>query len=69
LEEKSGGDPFGNNGRGGVFADVDHLGAGVGLHPSIGESDGVKFPYRTIPLQDAGGVLPGDRGAHFHLRP
>src|SRR5690606_18094119 len=53
----------------GALADVDHLGAGVGLLAVVGERDRVELAGRIVAEQHAGRVLPGDRGAGFDLGP
>ena len=53
----------------GVLADVDHLGAGVGLLVMIGERHRVEFADRVVADQQAARIFPGDGGAGFHLRP
>src|SRR5262249_24398568 len=53
----------------GVLPDVYHLGAGVGLLPIIGQSDGVELADRVVADQQAARVLPGDRAAGLDLRP
>src|SRR5207247_9573292 len=62
-------DAFGDNGAAGVFADVDHFGAGVGLLIIVGHRDRIKFADRIIAEQNAAWIFPGDRGAGFDLRP
>ncbi len=52
-----------------VLADVDHLGAGVGLLVVVGQRDRVELADRVVALQDAAGVLPGDRRAGLDLGP
>ena len=53
----------------GVLADVDHLGAGVGLLVVIGERHRVEFADRVVADQQAARIFPGDGGAGLHLRP
>src|SRR3546814_9125660 len=52
-----------------VLAEVDHLGAGVGLLIVVGDGDGVELAHRVVALQDAARVLPGDRRAGLDLGP
>ena len=53
----------------GVLADVDHLGAGVGLLEMIRQRNGVKLADAVVALQNAAGIFPGDRRAGLHLGP
>jgi hypothetical protein len=53
----------------GVLADVDHLGAGVGLLVIVGQRHRVELAHRVVAQQDAARVFPGDRRAGLHLRP
>ena len=62
-------DSLGDDGAAGVLAQVDHLGAGVGLLALGGEGHGVEFADGIVALQDAAGVLPGDGRAGFDLGP
>src|SRR5207245_3229328 len=62
-------DPLGDDRAAGVLADVDHLGAGVGLLAVVGDSHRVELADRVVPLQDAGRILPGDRRPGLALRP
>src|ERR1035438_8873889 len=62
-------DALGDDGAGGVLADVDHFGARVGLLVMIGERHRVKFADRVVADQQAAWIFPGDGGAGFHLRP
>ena len=64
-----GGNPFGDDTRFGVFADVDHLGAGIGLHVTVGQCHRVELALGVVALQNTAGILPGDGGTGFHLRP
>ena len=52
-----------------VVADVDHLRAGIGLHPVVRQRDGVKLADRIFALEDAARILPRDRRARLDLRP
>src|SRR5439155_16805515 len=65
----AGADALGDDGRAAVLADVDHLGAGVGLLAVVGEGDGVEFADAGFALEDAGRVFPGDGGAGLDLGP
>ena len=48
----SGRDPFRDNGRFGVFTDVDHLGACIGLLMTTGQGHGVEFADRVVATQN-----------------
>src|SRR5207302_7563736 len=65
----AGGDALGHDGALGVLAQVDHLGAGVGLLLVVGQGDRVELAHRIIALQDAARVFPGDRRAGLDLGP
>src|SRR6185437_3822625 len=65
----AGADALGDDLRLGVLADVDHLGAGVGLLVMMGQRHRVELAHRTVAAQYHAGVLPGDRRAGFHLGP
>ena len=65
----SGGDPFRDDGRAGVLADMDHFGAGVRLLMAAGQRHRKEFADRVIAAQDAAGVFPGDGRAGFRLGP
>lgn len=65
----SGGNPFGNNFGAGVLADVNHLGAGVGLLVIVGQGNGIKFASRIVSLQNARRIFPGNRRTGFNLCP
>ena len=54
------GDSLGDDGAAGVFADVDHLGAGIRLLAMVGERHRVELTDGLVSLQDAARVLPGD---------
>ena len=53
----------------GVLAQVDHLGAGIGLLAAVGDRHRVEFTDRIVALQHAGRVFPGDRRASLDLGP
>ena len=53
----------------GVFANVDHLGAGIGLHVPVGEGYAVEFSHGVVAQQHAARVFPGDGGTGLYLRP
>src|SRR3546814_17029361 len=53
----------------GALADVDHLGAGVGLLAVVGEHDRVELAGRVVAQQHAARVFPGDRRAGLDLGP
>ena len=63
------GDTLGHDGAAGIAADVDHLGAGVGLLLAACDRDGIKFAHRIVTAQDAAGVFPGDGRTGLHLGP
>ena len=65
----AGGDALGDDRALRVLADVDHLGAGVGLLVVVGDGHRVELADRVVALQDAARVLPGDGGAGLHLGP
>ena len=62
-------DSLGHDGAARVLADVDHLRAGVGLLPIVGQGDGIELAHRILAAQHAAGVLPGNRRAGFDLGP
>ena len=62
-------DPLGDDARFGVLAQMDHLGAGVGLLHVVGDGDRVELTLTVIPTQDAGRVFPRHRRAGFDLCP
>src|SRR3546814_788573 len=53
----------------GALADVDHLGAGVGLLAVVGERDRVELAGRVVAQQHAARVFPGDRRTGLDLGP
>jgi hypothetical protein len=53
----------------GVFPEVDHLGAGVGLLFVVGQRHRVELADRVVAEQHAGRILPGDRRAGLDLGP
>ncbi len=65
----TGRDRLGDDGAAGVLADVDHLGAGVGLLVVGGEGDRVELADRVVALKDYAGVLPGYGRARLDLGP
>src|SRR5690606_2553407 len=65
----AGADALGDDLALGALADVDHLGAGVGLLTMVAQCHGVERADRIVAKQHAGRVVPGDRRAGFHLRP
>ena len=65
----SGRDALADDGAAGVFADMYHLGAGVGLLAVVGQRHRIKFADRIIAAQHAAGIFPGDRRPGFDLRP
>src|SRR5256885_10452126 len=46
-----------------VLAEVNHLGSGVGLLAMARDSDRIEFADRVVALENAAGILPGDRRA------
>jgi hypothetical protein len=62
-------DPLGNDARPGVLAQMDHLGAGIGLLPVVGDGDGIKLALAVIAAQDATGIFPRHGAAGLDLRP
>ena len=62
-------DALGDNGALRILADVDHLGAGVGLLHVVGQRHGIELAHGVVTHQHTAGVLPGDGGAGFHLGP
>ena len=65
----AGRDALGDDGAARVLPQVDHLGAGVGLLAVVGHRHRVELAHRVVALQDAAGILPGDRRAGLDLRP
>ena len=65
----AGGDALGDDGAAGVRADVDHLGAGVGLLMVIDGRHRVELADGAVAAQHAARVFPGDGGAGLDLRP
>ncbi len=51
------------------LADMDHLGAGIGLLAVVGHRDRIELADAVVAMQHAGRILPGDRRAGLHLRP
>ena len=62
-------DPLGHDARAGILAQMNHLGAGIGLLIVVGDGDGIEFALAVIAAQDAGRVFPRHGRAGFHLRP
>src|SRR6185295_6882286 len=62
-------DALGNDARASVLAQVDHLGAGVGLLEIVGDGDGIEFADRIVAAQDAARIFPGNGRAGLDLRP
>ena len=58
-----------DDGAAGVLADVDHLGAGVGLLVVVGHRHRIELAHRVVAQQNARRVLPGDGRAGLHLGP
>ena len=62
-------DAFGDDAAAGVAADVDHLGARIGLLAVVGHGHGVELARGIVACEDAAGVLPCDGRTGFDLRP
>src|SRR5580704_11401332 len=62
-------DAFRDDPRARVLAQMDHLGAGVGLLIVIRDGDRIELADRVIAAQNAAWIFPGDRRTRFHLRP
>src|SRR3546814_1289158 len=69
LLAMTGGDALGDDRRLRVAAEMNHLGAGVGLLMMMGEGDRIEFADRVIAAQDAARIFPGHRRAGLDLRP
>ena len=65
----AGGNALGDDGAAGVLADVDHLGAGVGLLPVAGQGHRVKLAHRVFAAQHAAWILPSDGRTGLDLGP
>ena len=52
-----------------VLAEMDHLGAGIGLLVIVGDGDRIEFADGILAAQDAGRIFPGDGRARLDLRP
>ena len=63
------GDSLRDDGRTASLADMDHLGAGVGLLHVVGQRDGIEFADAVLAAKHAGRVFPGDGGTGLDLRP
>ncbi len=53
----------------GIAADMNHLGAGIGLLIVVGDGDRIELADRVVAAQDAARVLPGNRRAGLDLGP
>jgi hypothetical protein len=62
-------DALADDGRAGVAAEMDHLGAGVGLLAALGDGNRVELADRVVAAQDAARILPGDGRAGLDLGP
>ena len=62
-------DPFRNNARPRVAAQMEHFCAGVRLLMVVGNRNGIKFSPRFVPAQYARRILPRHRGSGFDLCP
>ena len=69
LVAAPGGDALGDDAGAGALADMDHLGAGIGLLAAVGHGHGVELADALLAAQHAGRVLPGDGGAGLDLGP
>src|SRR5215213_4161965 len=65
----AGGDALGDDAARGVFAEMDHLGAGIDLLEAVGYRDRIEFAARIIAAQNAAWIFPGDGGAGLDLGP
>src|ERR1700689_5300016 len=65
----AGGDALGDDPAGGVFAEMDHLGAGIDLLVAVRDRDRIELAARIIAAQDAARIFPGDRRAGLDLGP
>src|SRR5690606_7833967 len=65
----AGADALADDLRLGALADVDHLGAGVGLLAVVGQGDAMELADAVVAQQHAAGVFPGDGAAGLDLRP
>ena len=65
----AGGNALGNDGAARVLAQMDHLGAGIGLLAIVSQRHGIELAHRVVALQDAARILPGDGRTGLHLRP
>src|SRR6476469_8293268 len=65
----TGADALADDLRLGALADVDHLGAGVGLLAVVRERNLVEFAARVVAQQHAARIFPGDGRARLDLRP
>ena len=62
-------DALAHNRRARAGAQVDHLGAGIGLLAVVRESYGIKLTHRIGTLKHAAGVFPSNGRPGFHLGP
>ena len=62
-------DALAHDGARAVLAQVNHLGAGVGLLPVVGQCHTVEFAHRVVALEHATGILPRDGAAGLDLGP
>ena len=60
---------FGDDGAAGVFSQMYHLGAGVGLLEIVGHGQRIEFAYGIVAFEDTRRVFPCDCGPCFDLRP
>src|SRR3954471_13922841 len=65
----AGADPLGDDAAAGVLAQVNHLGAGIGLLEIVGDGDGIEFADAIVAAQNAAGIFPDDGRTGFHLGP
>src|ERR1051325_7131515 len=55
--------------RPGIFAQMDHFGAGIGLLEIVGDGNRIEFTDRVVAAQDTARIFPGDGRARLYLRP
>src|SRR5689334_4768857 len=65
----AGSDTFGDDPTGAVFAQMQHLGAGVHLLASVGDGNGIKLTSRVIAAENTAWIFPGNRRAGLDLGP
>ena len=65
----AGGNTLGDDRGLGVLAQVDHLGAGIGLLEIVGQGNRIELTNAVVALEDAARVFPGHCRTGFHLGP